>query len=123
MLTGSRWRNCATVRLWGAVGLLSCKGMTESMRESSRSLSMESVGKLLSTQALSSQCQFTSPVFVAPSGKHRIALSPQSHQCGPTLGAKVCHQLLLLVVFTPTRSAARACRFHLQEVTAVVHGC
>ena len=28
MLTGSRWRNCATVRLWGAVGLLSCKGMT-----------------------------------------------------------------------------------------------
>ena len=28
MLTGSRWRNCATVRLWGAVGLLSCEGMT-----------------------------------------------------------------------------------------------
>ena len=28
MLTGSRWRNCATVRLWGAVGLFSCKSMT-----------------------------------------------------------------------------------------------
>ena len=33
MLTGSRWRNCATVRLWGAVGLLSCKGMTVSPKE------------------------------------------------------------------------------------------
>ena len=33
MLTGSRWRNCATVRLWGAVGLLSCEGMTLSLIE------------------------------------------------------------------------------------------
>ena len=103
--------------------LLGTPVLTESMRESSRSLSMESAGKLLSSQALSSRCQFTSPIFEAPSGKHRIALSPQSHQCGPILGAKVCHQLLLLVVFTPTQSAARACRFYLQGVTAVVHGC
>ena len=80
-------------------------------------------GKLLSSRALSSQRQFTSPLLEAPSGKHRIALSPQSHQCGPILGAKVCHQLLLLVVFTPTQSTARACRFCLQGVTAVVHGC
>ena len=34
----------------------------------------------------------------------------------------VCHQLLLLVNSTPHWLAGRACRFHLQGVTAVVHG-
>ena len=53
---------------------------------------------------------------------HSIALPPTCYQCGPILGAKVCHQLLLLVNSTPHWLAGRACRFHLQGVTAVVHG-
>ena len=36
--------------------------------------------------------------------------------------SKVCHQLLLLVNFTPHWLDGRACRFHLQGVTAVVNG-
>ena len=47
------------------------------------------------------------------------------HQCGPILGAKVCHQYFLLPIslLDALQLAAGATGLSSQGVTAVVHGC
>ena len=47
------------------------------------------------------------------------------HQCGPTLGTKVCHQyfLILISLLNALQLAAGATGLFSQGVTAVVHGC
>ena len=47
------------------------------------------------------------------------------HQCGPILGAKVCHQYFFIpiVLLDALQLAAGATGLFSQGVTAVVHGC
>ena len=54
-----------------------------------------------------------------------VALCTTLHQCGPILGAKVCHQyfLIQLVLLDALQLATGATGLFSQGATAVVHGC